>query len=589
MPDLVPLPGSERTQLSNVQSAGQINESETITVTLMLRRRAAIPATLVVGPETVTHEELDTQYGADSDDIARVTSVLTGLGLTVTDTHQGSRRMMVNGTIGALSAAFGTTLTLVSSPHLDGSGDVTHRYRSGGLSVPAELAGIVTAVLGLDDRPVARPQFRRLTATPETATPETATPETATPETATPETATPETATPETATPETATPETATPEAAPAAPAAVPLTALQVASLYNFPAGTDGTGQTIAIVELGGGYNQSDLDTYFTGLGLATPSVTAVSVDGGSNSPGQPADGEVELDIEVAGAVAPKAAQLVYFAPNTDQGFINAIAQAVHTTPPPIVVSISWGQSEDQWSAQSRTSMDGVFSDAAALGVTVCVAAGDNGSSDDPSSTTGVHCDFPASSPHVLACGGTKLIGDLSTNTITSEVVWNELANNEGAGGGGVSDVFALPPWQANAGVPTIAGSSSTGRGVPDVAGNADPVTGYLVVVDGQQQPIGGTSAVAPLWAGLIARLAQATGKKFGLLQPLIYGGVTAGAAAAGFNDITQGNNGAYSAGPGWDACTGLGSPNGQALLAHLSNPQTEEMHRRHWWQRFVR
>jgi kumamolisin len=585
MPDLVPLPGSERTQLPGVQSAGQLNESETITVTLVLRRRAQVPAALVIGPETVTHEELDAQYGAETDDIALVTSTMTGLGLTVTDTHQGSRRMMVSGTIGALSAAFDTTLTLVTSPQPDGTGQATHRYRSGSLSVPAELAGIVTAVLGLDDRPVARPQFRRLTAAAASWT--------VTPETVTPETVTPETVTPETVTPETVTPETVTPEAAPAAPTAVPLTAPQVASLYNFPAGTDGTGQTIAIIELGGGYTQSDLDMYFSGLGLATPSVTAVGVDGGSNSPGQPADGEVELDIQVAGAVAPKAAQLVYFAPNTDQGFINAIAQAVHTTPPPIVVSISWGQSEDQWSEQSRTSMDGVFADAAALGVTVTVAAGDNGSSDDPNSTSGVHVDFPASSPHVLACGGTQLIGNLSTNTITSEVVWNELANNEGAGGGGVSDVFPLPSWQANVGVPTIAGSTSTGRGVPDVAGNADPVTGYLVVVDGKQQPIGGTSAVSPLWAGLIARLAQATGKKFGLLQPLIYGGVTAGAAAQGFNDITQGNNGAYSAGPGWDATTGLGSPNGQALLTHLSDPPpqtatvtTEKPRRKHWWSR---
>jgi subtilase family serine protease len=640
MPDLVPLPGSERTQLAGVQSAGQLNESETITVTLVLRRRAQVPAALIIGPETVTHEELDAQYGAETDDITLVTSTMTELGLTVTETHQGSRRMMVSGTIGALSAAFGTTLTLVTSPQPDGTGQATHRYRSGSLSVPAALAGIVIAVLGLDDRPVARPQFRRLTAaaasrtvtpetvtpetvtpetvtpetvtpetvtpetvtpetvtpetvTPETVTPETVTPETVTPETVTPETVTPETVTPETVTPETVTPETVTPEAAPAAPAAVPLTAPQVASLYNFPAGTDGTGQTIAIIELGGGYTQSDLDTYFSGLGLATPSVTAVGVDGGSNSPGQPADGEVELDIQVAGAVAPKAAQLVYFAANTDQGFINAIAQAVHTTPPPIVVSISWGQSEDQWSEQSRNSMDGVFADAAALGVTVTVAAGDNGSSDDPNSTSGVHVDFPASSPHVLACGGTQLIGNLSTNTITSEVVWNELANNEGAGGGGVSDVFPLPSWQANVGVPTIAGGTSTGRGVPDVAGNADPVTGYLVVVDGKQQPIGGTSAVAPLWAGLIARLAQATGKKFGLLQPLIYGGVTAGAAAQGFNDITQGNNGAYSAGPGWDATTGLGSPNGQALLTHLSDPPpqtatvtTEKPRRKHWWSR---
>ena len=158
----------------------------------------------------------------------------------------------------------------------------------------------------------------------------------------------------------------------------------------------------------------------------------------------------------------------------------------------------------------------------------------------------------------------------VSTSTITSEVVWNELANGEGAGGGGVSDVFGLPSWQSTAGVPTLA-SGQDGRGVPDVAGNADPVTGYLVVVNGKQQPIGGTSAVAPLWAGLIARLAQATSKRFGMLQPLVYAGLTPGTAAPGFNDITEGNNGAYKAGPGWDPCTGLGSPDGTALLTRLS------------------
>jgi kumamolisin len=277
------------------------------------------------------------------------------------------------------------------------------------------------------------------------------------------------------------------------------------------------------------------------------------------------------LDIQVAGAVAPAAAQVVYFAPNTDQGFVDAVSEALHATPPPVVISISWGASEDAWSSQSRTTLDAAIADAAVLGVTVCVASGDNGSSDNPNSVSGVHCDFPASSPHALACGGTKLVGDVSTSTITSEVVWNELANGEGAGGGGVSDVFGLPSWQSTAGVPTL-GPGKDGRGVPDVAGNADPVTGYLVVVNGKQQPIGGTSAVAPLWAGLIARLAQATGKRFGMLQPLVYAGVTPGSAAPGFNDITEGNNGAYKAGPGWDACTGLGSPNGQALLTRLSS-----------------
>ena len=546
MPDLVPLRGSERTELPNVRPAGQLDQNETITVTLMLRRRAQVPRELVVGPETLSPAQLGDRYGADPADVALATQVLGRDGLTVTETHTASRRLKVRGTVTQLSAAFGTTLTLVSSPHPGGTGTVTHRYRSGGLSVPAELAGIVTAVLGLDDRPQARPHFRRLrTVAPETVAPETVAPETVAPEGKRKPPGTPQ-----------------------------PLTAPQVASFYNFPANTDGTGQTIAIIELGGGYTQSDLDTYFSGLGLATPSVTAVGVDGASNSPGDPADGEVDLDIQVAGAVAPGAAQVVYFAPNTDAGFVDAISQAVHATPTPAVISISWGGPENSWSAQSRSSMDSAIADGAVLGVTVTVAAGDNGSSDDPNNPNAVNVDFPASSPNALGCGGTQLIGDISTFTITSEVVWNEVANNEGAGGGGVSVVFPLPSWQANAGVPASAagGSTTPGRGVPDVAGNADPTTGYLVVVDGQQQPIGGTSAVAPLWAGLIARLAQATGKTFGLLQPLIYAGVTPGTTTPGFNDIVDGDNGAYKAGPGWDACTGLGSPNGTALLTRLSS-----------------
>ncbi len=532
MPQLVPLAGSERSELPGAQPAGDLNANAAITVTLILRRRAAVPEQLIIGPETLTSDQLGARYGAGPADVALATQVLGGYGLTVTESRPESRRLKVTGTIAALSAAFGTTLTQVASPHPDGSGLVVHRYRSGGLSVPAQLAGIVTAVLGLDTRPQARPHFRKRGHRHTGAAPG-------------------------------------------AAPAPGPLTALQVAGFYDFPAGTDGTGQTIAIIELGGGYNASDLSTYFSGLGLPTPSVTAVGVDGGSNSPGQAADGEVELDIEVAGAVAPGAAQVVYFAPNTDQGFVDAISDAVHATPAPIVVSISWGGPENSWAAQSMTAMDDAIADAAVLGTTVTVAAGDNGSSDDPDNPNGpVQVDFPASSPHALACGGTELTGNTSTYTITSEVVWNEIANNEGATGGGVSAVYPLPSWQANAGVPLSASGTATspGRGVPDVAGNADPVTGYQVIVDGNPEPVGGTSAVAPLWAGLIARLAQATGEKFGLLQPLIYAGALPGTDVPGFNDIVSGNNGAYSAGPGWDPCTGLGSPNGEALLSRLSS-----------------
>ncbi len=334
-------------------------------------------------------------------------------------------------------------------------------------------------------------------------------------------------------------------------------------SSTSFPQGATAAGQTIGIIELGGGYRAADLTAYFKGLGQTAPKVTAVSVDNGKNSPGNAngADGEVMLDIEVSAAVAPGAKIVVYFAPNTDQGFIDAISTAVHDTANnPSVISISWGGPESSWTAQAMSALDAACQSAAALGITITVAAGDNGSTDG---ATGNNVDFPASSPHVLACGGTKLLGNGST--ITSEVVWNEQASDEGATGGGVSNVFPLPSWQANAKVPQPSVGAG-GRGVPDVAGDADPATGYQVRVDGQSMVIGGTSAVAPLWAGLIALNNQQNGKSAGFIQPQIY----AANAASAFNDIVSGNNGAFSAGPGWDACTGLGSPIGAKLIALL-------------------
>jgi kumamolisin len=278
------------------------------------------------------------------------------------------------------------------------------------------------------------------------------------------------------------------------------------------------------------------------------------------------------LDIEVAAAVAPGANIAVYFAPNTDQGFIDAITTAIHdTTNNPSVISISWGGPESSWTTQSLSAFDAACQSAATLGITITVSAGDNGSTDGVTDGAN-HVDFPASSPHVLACGGTALQGNGST--ITSEAVWNELANNEGATGGGVSTAFPLPTWQSSANVPapTVSGG---GRGVPDVSGNADPSTGYTIRVDGQTIVIGGTSAVAPLWAGLIALANAQNGKSAGFLQPAIY----AAKAKAAFNDITSGTNYSgspvgFSAGPGWDACTGLGSPIGTTLIT-VVNPST--------------
>jgi kumamolisin len=199
--------------------------------------------------------------------------------------------------------------------------------------------------------------------------------------------------------------------------------------------------------------------------------------------------------------------------------------------------------------------------------VTVTAAAGDDGSSDRVSDGR-AHVDFPASSPHVLACGGTSLKGNATTGIVTSEVVWND-GPGQGATGGGVSDAFGLPSWQTQVGVPATS-AGGTGRGVPDVAGVADPQTGYRVRVDGTDAVIGGTSAVAPLWAGLTARLVQALGSPVGLLPLRVYPDATTTATAPGFRDIVSGNNGAYAARTGWDACTGLGVPDGDALLAAL-------------------
>ena len=523
----VPLPGSERSALRQAEPVGTIDHSERIEVTVVTRRRAELRRDASGAPVRLSRTELQQRHGTDPADVERVTRALSPFGLEVTGSEPGARRITVAGPASAMSTAFGAELSLVTSPEPGIHGrQVTHRYREGGLRIPAELDGIVLAVLGLDNRPQARSQARM----------------------------------------------------ADSATATTSYTPPQVAEVYQFPLGTDGTGQSLGIIELGGGFSTTDLTSYFTGLNVPVPSVTAQGIDGASNVADQDpngADGEVLLDIEVAGSVAPGAAQVVYFAPNTDQGFVDAVTAAVHATPTPAAVSISWGQSEDSWTAQARAALDAAIADGVALGVTVCVAAGDNGSGDGV--TDGEpHVDFPASSPHALGCGGTSLVVS-SSGTITSETVWNDTlsgSGGSGATGGGVSDVFSQPTWQATAGVPGRASSSAAGtwRGVPDVAGNADPATGYQVLVDGKQGVYGGTSAVAPLWAALIARLAQATGKRFGLIQPTLYAGVTPGTDVPGFNDITSGSNGAYSAGPGWDPCTGLGSPDGPALLTRLQS-----------------
>jgi kumamolisin len=517
----VQLKGSARAAIPGAQDTGPAEPNQQIEVSILLRRgskrgkrvSADEAGTVPIRKRKyLSREEFAKLHGASAADLKKIRAFAKKYGLSVMSEDPASRSVKLSGTVQAFNAAFGVELR--HGQH----NSRTYRYRTGSITIPASLGSVVEGVFGLDNRPQVKPHFRLRKKN------------------------------------------TAAPHAA-----ATSYSPVQVSEAYNFPASANGSGQCIAVIELGGGYNVSDLNSFFGNLGIAAPTVTAVSVDDATNSPGDPngADGEVELDIEVSGALAPGAEIAAYFAPNTDQGFIDAVTTAVHdTTLKPSIISISWGGPENSWTEQARNALNSACQDASTMGVTVLVACGDDGADDGTSAPT---VDFPASSPYVIACGGTRLT--LSGTTIESEQVWNDLSQNEGATGGGVSELFALPSFQANVKVPK-APNGFVGRGVPDVAGDADPETGYNVVVDGQQAVIGGTSAVAPLWAGLLARINQALGTNVGYVNPLLYSAT----AEATFHDITSGNNGDYSAGPGWDACSGLGTPNGTALLTALKS-----------------
>jgi kumamolisin len=514
------LTGSHREPLEGAQAVGKSDPTERLEVTVLVRRENADAfKAKVAGLASdarsgghMTHADLAKEFGASPSDIAAVVNFANRNDLAVVQQDPARRAVVLSGTVEQFNKAFGVELQQYE--YAGGS----YRGRTGPIKLPEDLDGIVDAVLGLDNRPQARPHFRRQHQGHLDMK---------------------------------------------AAPAGT-FTPTALASIYDFPAG-DGKGQCIAIIELGGGYRATDIKTYFTEIKTTSPHVTAVSVDHGKNhATGDPngPDGEVMLDIEVAGAIAPAANIVVYFAPNTDAGFLDAISTAIHDTKnKPSVISISWGGPESSWTQQAMTAFDQAFQAAALAGITVCVASGDNGSSDGG---TGLNVDFPASSPHALACGGTSLRA--ANGSIQSETVWNNGAGG-GATGGGVSAFFPTPVWQNGLQVTDGQGQKSAlkNRGVPDVCGDADPQTGYVVRVDGSDTVIGGTSAVAPLWAGLIARINGTKGSPVGFINPQLY------QSASCLHDIVQGNNGDYSAAQGWDACTGLGSPDGKKIAGVLN------------------
>lgn len=491
---MMPHPRSFRAAPATKQIA-EVDDKQRVRLTIVLRPGTPFDPRRFAAGRGMTRDEFRSRHSTSQDVVDRVAAFVGAHGLSVQSADRARHVVKASGTYAQARNAF-------RPDHMGVYIANGRRYvaRGGRLFAPSDLVGEIVAVMGLDRRPAAKPHYRvRRSATPNSVSYD---------------------------------------------PAAV-------ARRYQFPPG-DGAGQTIALIELGGGFAAADVAAYFKAKGIArTGTLESVSVDaaqnGGEADPNG-ADGEVQLDIDVAGSVAPAANIAVYFAPNEGSGFLDAILAAVHDDQrSPSVISISWGGPENSWAAQDMDAMDQAFQAAAALNISVCAASGDNGSSDG-SSDGKPWADFPASSPHVLACGGTSLP---ASGTETS---WNDGAQG-GASGGGYSKQFALPSYQSGK-------VSGTWRGVPDVAGDADPQTGYNVRVDGSNLVIGGTSAVAPLWAGLIALVNASVSSRAGLANTVLY------ANSAVFTDITTGDNGAYQAARGWDPVTGNGSPKGNAVLA---------------------
>lgn len=501
------LNGTEQATLPSARAIGSTDPHQLIEISVVLKNRTPLPEP-GAQDRFLNHNDLAKNYGADPNHVDKIRHFARENNLQMLERGDEVLRRTVTlaGTAAAMEKAFGVELT--EYEYENGS----YRGQNGAIQMPDEFASFVSGVFGLDSRIAAQPHFRRRN----------------------------------------------TNRAFGARNTTIVYTPAQVAKLYGFPHDANCAGQTIGFIELGGGYRPSDLRDYFQGLGLQPPAVKCISVDQAYNRPAtaQSVDGAVTLDIEVAAVVAPGVNIAVYFAPNTARGFQDALSTAVHDQlNKPSVLSVSWGNAEANWTAQSMENFHLVAQEAALLGITIIAASGDSGSSngiDDGKN----HVDFPASCPHVLAVGGTQLVA--SNGNIEKETAWND-GPNGGATGGGYSTVFQRPAWQA-------AVVTQSGRGVPDVAGNADPDTGYNMLVDGQLEVAGGTSAAAPLWAGLIVLLNQKLNRRLGFANPLLYNIDQ----SRGFRDITMGNNGAYTATYGWDCLTGLGSPMGGPLLQAL-------------------
>lgn len=410
------------------------------------------------------------------------------------------RSIWLEGNVGQLSKAFGTSM------HLYDDGICKFRARSGPLSIPEELAPWTLAVLGLDERPIVRrPLF-----------------------------------------------------AAVARADGEGLWPPEITTLYGLSSELDAPGQCVGIIALGGSYDPADLVAAAQGAKRRLPLVVPCPVSGKTNPFGNNefADQETTLDLQVVATLVPSARIAVYFAENTIASLVDAIRAAVSDdVNRPTVLSISWGSAEKFWVDSDINAVQSAFADASKRGITVVAAAGDY------LATAGLldgeaHVLFPASSPLVLACGGTQLSLD-ETGAIADEEVWH--VGSVGTGGG-ISNKFSLPDFQRTASVPGSYKEGKIGRGVPDVSATASKNPGYRVIYKRESIALDGTSAAAPLWASLIAMANSKRGGSLGTVHSFLYtNSILCRQVSIGNNRL---NEIGYDARPGWNPCTGLGVPN---------------------------
>ena len=530
---------SQRLPLPDAEATSAANPHQIIDVMIKIRRKKELPDLTGRPATTMTRDELAATYGATQEDAQKVIAALKPFGLQPTGTDLATRTVTFTGTVAEMENAF--LVKLFNYSHPDGN----YRGRTGYLHIPKELDGIITGVFGLDNRRVAR---RKKHVTTHLAN-----------------------------------------QAATTSIPASWYTSAELGTHYSFPPG-DGSDQAVGLLEFGGGYFPDDLEHFCQLANISEPTIVPISVDGTSTSAKDGAEGEVMMDIEVIAGVCPKSTIVVYFAAFTEKGWIAAIDKATQDRQNnPGVISASWGNPESVyvWSASAMNAINETLKEAALLGVTVCIAAGDDGSSDADTKDGLAHVDFPSSSPYALAVGGTTIP---KKGVQQPDIVWFEgsgMRNQKdpsGSTGGGVSAVFPRPSWQSAINIPSVNPGAITGRVIPDIAANADWVASpYLLVVDGGAQGNGGTSAATPLVGALIT-LINATLKapnRTGYLAPLLYGAAPGGAAGSTVGstcctDVTSGDNktataGGYSAGPGYDAASGWGTPIGTALAAAIA------------------